>query len=83
MAYLYLISRSGRTSSISAAVVVVASSVALYLYRLKRIRADMRRTLADAFLGERPPFCFNCGYDLRASDATRCPECGTSLGEPH
>ncbi|MCA9279780.1 MAG: hypothetical protein H6815_09360 [Phycisphaeraceae bacterium] len=22
-------------------------------------------------------YCISCGYDLRATDATRCPECGT------
>jgi hypothetical protein len=79
LAYTYLVSRSMRAAGVTAAVVTIAASVGLYLYRLTRIRADMRRTLADAFLGERPPFCLECGYDLRASNATHCPECGKPI----
>ena len=80
LAYLLVLTRSSfKASGITCVVVTLVASVALYHYRLGRIRADMRRTLADAFQGERPPFCMECGYDLRASDATRCPECGAAL----
>ena len=34
---------------------------------------DLRRKLVQAGI----PVCLRCGYDLRGSDATRCPECGT------
>jgi uncharacterized membrane protein len=80
LGYSYAVTRSFNTSGIVGLVITVVAAVALYHYRLGRVRADMRRTLADAFLGERPPFCFNCGYDLRASKETRCPECGTEVG---
>jgi hypothetical protein len=79
LAYTYLVNRSMRAASMAGAVIALGATVALYLYRLKRIRADMRHTLAAAFVDERPPFCLQCGYDLRASDATRCPECGGAL----
>jgi hypothetical protein len=82
LAYVLALTRSFHPSAITGIVVTLIASVALYHYRLGRVRADMRRTLADAFHGERPPFCFECGYDLRASDATRCPECGKSLVPP-
>lgn len=29
--------------------------------------------------GVRPHFCLNCGYDLKGSVSTQCPECGTAL----
>lgn len=77
--YTYFLVRSSQAAGIIGAAIAVGTSIGVYLYRLKRIRADMRRTLADAFVGERPPFCLKCGYDLRASDATRCPECGNAI----
>ena len=77
--YTYLLVRSVQAAGIAASAITLAASIGLYLYRLKRIRADMRRTLADAFLGERPPFCLECGYDLRASKESRCPECGVAI----
>jgi hypothetical protein len=82
LAYSLLLTRSFKASGITAIAVALASSVALYHYRLSRVRADMRRTIAEACQGERTPFCFQCGYDLRASDATRCPECGRELPPP-
>jgi hypothetical protein len=50
-----------------------------YLYQISRVRRVTRRAIADALDGERPPFCFACGYDLRGSDAVRCPECGGAV----
>jgi hypothetical protein len=80
IAYLLALTRSSfKASGVTGIVVTLFASAALYHYRLGRVRADMRRTLADAFHGERPPFCLECGYDLRASDTTRCPECGKPL----
>jgi hypothetical protein len=82
LGYLLLLKRSFQVSGIAAMSVALVASVLLYRYRLSRIRADMRRTLAEASQGERTPFCFECGYDLRASDATRCPGCGRELPPP-
>lgn len=39
----------------------------------KRIRRSLREQLAELGL----PVCMKCGYDLRAQEAPRCPECGT------
>jgi hypothetical protein len=62
---------------------LVAASAAVYIYlaELNRLRTTMRAEIAKAFAGQRPPFCFACGYDLRACDAPRCPECGKPTGE--
>jgi hypothetical protein len=54
----------------------ILAAVGLYLLYLRDVRENLRATIADAYAHERPPFCFACGYDLRASDATHCPECG-------
>ena len=81
-AYTFWMARSYPPSAVAGGLVAVAASLGLYRRHLGRVRTEMRRTLADAFIGERPPFCFQCGYDLRASDAERCPECGTSLKLP-
>jgi hypothetical protein len=66
--------------SIAAAIIIVpltaTTAIGLYAYQLSRLRTTMRRAIADAFRGERLPFCFECGYNLRDSDAARCPECG-------
>jgi hypothetical protein len=61
------------------AVVVCGVAVGLYFLQLRRVRRLMRREIAVAFRGERPPFCFGCGYDLRGSGAGRCPECGRAI----
>ena len=53
-----------------------ASAVALYQVVLQRVRRAMRAEIAEGFSGRRPPFCFGCGYDLRAFTDDCCPECG-------
>ena len=59
--------------------VPVAGAIAVFFYRyqLARLRTAMRRTILEALRGERLPFCFQCGYNLRDSIADRCPECGS------
>jgi hypothetical protein len=78
-AYTFWMARSYRLATLTGVVVAAAAAAALYLRQLGRVRAEMRGTLADAFIGQRPPFCFECGYDLRASNETRCPECGATI----
>jgi hypothetical protein len=74
----------GVTGSERAAVAVFvvaegAAAVALYQVVLQRVRRAMRAEIAEGFLGRRPPFCFGCGYDLRAFTDDRCPECGRAI----
>jgi hypothetical protein len=47
-----------------------------YLWQMDGLRTTMRRTIAEGFSGQRLPFCFECGYDLRGSKNLQCPECG-------
>lgn len=58
--------------------VAVGAVVPLYCLQLSLIRRAVRRTIYDAFRGERLPFCLGCGYDLRASETPRCPVCGSN-----
>jgi len=44
--------------------------------QMLRVRSSIRRTIKDALGDERTPVCLDCGYDLRAVQADRCPECG-------
>jgi hypothetical protein len=59
--------------------IAVALAAGLYGYQLARVRSIMRRVIADGFRGERMPFCFKCGYDLRGLASIRCPECGSDV----
>jgi hypothetical protein len=52
----------------------------LYLEHLDEVRTVIRREIARAFAGRRPPFCFSCGYDFRNLAGDVCPECGQSIG---
>jgi hypothetical protein len=58
---------------------LVAGMLVTYQIQLRRLRHQMRLTVAKAFAGQRPPFCFRCGYDLRSSVSSKCPECGADL----
>ena len=55
--------------------------VALYVYHreLGRLRAGMRKALAERPESQRPPFCSECGHDLRAVNSPRCPKCGATI----
>jgi hypothetical protein len=55
------------------------AGLCLYQYQLRRLRTAMRRAIQDGFAGQRPPFCFGCGYDLRGVRSDACPECGSPL----
>ena len=61
--------------------VPVAGAIAVFFYRyqLARLRTAMRQTILHALRGQRLPFCFQCGYNLRDSVADRCPECGSPV----
>jgi hypothetical protein len=56
--------------------IAASAAAAYYLTQLHGLRRLMRAEIATGFHNQRPPFCFHCGYDLRASAALRCPECG-------
>ena len=59
--------------------VTAVAAVALYLQELNALRRAVRREVAEGFRGRRPPFCFGCGYDLRACRTSLCPECGRDV----
>jgi predicted Zn-ribbon and HTH transcriptional regulator len=71
----------GSDDAAVAVFVVAEGGAAVWLYQvvLQRVRAAMRTEIAEGFLGRRPPFCFGCGYDLRAFTDDRCPECGRPI----
>jgi hypothetical protein len=69
-------------AGIVAVPLVALIAVAMYALQISRLRVAMRQTIADAFQDDRPPFCFECGYDLRASKDEKCPECGQIVGSP-
>jgi hypothetical protein len=64
------------TLAILSTVAAMAIACAIYLNELNQLRKAMRKAISEAFQTERPPFCFKCGYDLRQSSDTLCPECG-------
>jgi hypothetical protein len=70
---------SSDVAVIAGLVAMVATVVALYWLQMKRVRRLMRAEIAAMLKGERPPFCFGCGYDLRGSGEGRCPECGLDV----
>jgi len=51
-------------------------SIAFYIMQMRSLRIALRKAIADGFRGEHPPFCFACGYDLRAATTAVCSECG-------
>ena len=59
--------------------VEVPAALGLYQVVLQRVRRAMRTEIAAGFRDQRPPFCFGCGYDLRAFSDDRCPECGRPI----
>jgi hypothetical protein len=56
-----------------------ATWLAAYLWQIRRVRRAMRGEIARAFRGQKPPFCFACGYELRATTGGACPECGSAI----
>jgi hypothetical protein len=67
------------TEPIAFLVPMVLVVIAGYVHELNRMRRSLRRTIIDAFRGQKLPFCMNCGYDLRAAERNRCPECGAAV----
>lgn len=65
-----------------AGIALVLISAFFMQFRLQR--RTHRRLLEEEVYkrGLRPAVCFSCGYDLRATIAGRCPECGTRLAVP-
>jgi hypothetical protein len=61
------------------AVLEVVFAAMFYHRQLTTLRSFMRLEIAKAFEGQRPPFCFRCGYDLRGSTQAACPECGKPI----
>ncbi len=51
----------------------------VYIVNLSRLRGVIRLEIAKAFRGQKPPFCFSCGYDLRGTTGSACPECGSAI----
>ncbi len=76
-----LVSAWARSRVVGVGFVPVGVLVAVvdYLGSLRRTRMAMRGEIVAGFRDQRPPFCFECGYDLRGSDAGRCPECGWAI----
>jgi hypothetical protein len=60
-------------------IVAVVFGVWFYHQQLSVLRSFVRLEIAKAYSGERPPFCFKCGYDLRGSNEAACPECGKAV----
>lgn len=59
--------------------IAITAGAGLYHRQLKTVRRIMRHEIALGFQGQRPPFCFACGYDLRGSTAVTCTECGKAI----
>ncbi len=57
----------------------LAHATLAYYSKLRQIRTVMRQEIAMHFRGQRPPFCFGCGYDVRECVGGLCPECGRSI----
>ncbi len=58
------------------------AAAAMYLHQLGAIRNDMRRELRSSALQGQRTFCLVCGYDLRGTEESRCPECGAAIAQP-
>lgn len=80
-------SAGGQAALILALAAALIFGAWFYHQQLSVLRSFVRLEIAKAFSGERPPFCFRCGYDLRGSKEAACPECGkaveTGTGKVH
>ena len=76
-----MLERVGVRSPLMVFMVLVGPGVvASYAWQLSEMRRQVREEIAHGFEGERPPFCFGCGYDLRESRGGYCPGCGRVVG---
>lgn len=56
----------------------VLLGLCFYQYELRRLRGLIRKEVGKLCRDTKPPFCLTCGYDLRESAGSRCPECGAA-----
>ncbi|HZK80741.1 MAG TPA: hypothetical protein VFC46_06725 [Humisphaera sp.] len=69
----------GEAGFFASSALAIFVTVNSYLQELKNVRRVIRTEVLKAFEGQRPPFCFSCGYDIRALPGDICPECGQHI----
>ncbi|GMU20043.1 MAG: hypothetical protein AMXMBFR13_01440 [Phycisphaerae bacterium] len=57
-------------------------AIAVYQYRLIRIRGQLIMFLEKTARHKPLPMCLRCGYDLTGLTTSRCPECGQKVPQP-
>lgn len=53
--------------------------VIAYLYQINSVRRTMRAEIRELVARCGSPLCLSCGYDVRGSPGSRCPECGAPI----